>query len=78
MRLITLSLAVTLFLVACSSEEYMPRPTQTWGEVVVRVDSRPAQVVAGMNEFWVILNDTRGRRVHDAVVSLRGAGEDKW
>lgn len=48
-------------------------PSQTWHDITVRIESRPAPPVPGMNEFWVILNDARGIPVPNAVVSVRAA-----
>lgn len=58
---------------ACSNDLGYEIAQQKWRDVIVRIESRPAPPEPGMNEFWVILNDVRGRPVHNAIVSIRGS-----
>lgn len=58
---------------ACSNDLGYEIAQQQWRDVIVRIESRPAPPEPGMNEFWVILNDVRGRPVHNAIVSVRGS-----
>lgn len=53
-------------------------PPQQWGDIVVIVETRPAPVRPGMNEFLVILTETRGVIVSDAVVSIRTDETRAW
>lgn len=76
MRRLTLVMVVSL-LAACSGESAR-LPPQTWGETEVVVETRPAPVRAGMNEFLVIASDPRGRPERDMVVSLRMDPEGQW
>jgi hypothetical protein len=74
-------LACTFFvlaLIGCSSHDTEKLPSQQWEGVVVRIETRPTPVQAGMNEFWIILNDSRGRPAHDLIVSLRSSGQKTW
>ncbi len=77
MRILGISALMAMMcvaLVGCGEDG--PRyviPSQKWRDITVRIESRPAPPVAGMNEFWVILNDARGIPVPNAVVSVRAA-----
>lgn len=77
MRRLTLIMVASL-LAACSGGDGARLPPQTWGETEVVVETRPAPVRAGMNEFLVIASDPRGRPERDMVVSLRIDPEDQW
>ncbi len=68
-----------LLLVACTSSSQVPdtRP-QHWNDLDVRVESRPSPPTAGMNEFLVILTDSRGQPGWDCLVDIRTAQADPW
>jgi hypothetical protein len=70
---------MALLLAACSAPEgeYLI-PAQKWEDVVIKVESQPAPVVAGMNEFLVLATLERGRPVHDLIVSLRSTDAQSW
>lgn len=70
---------MALLLAACGAPEGVYQiPAQKWGDTVIKVESQPAPVVAGMNEFLVLATLERGRPVHDLVVSLRSSDEQPW
>ena len=77
--LIVIATLVSLLVGGCSAppEEARLEP-QKWGNVIFEVESRPAPVRVGMNEFLVIATEERGRPVHDLIVSMRASGEQKW
>lgn len=68
---------VAWLLSACEPAVQYEIPRQKWNDVVVRIESRPAPPTPGMNEFWIILNDTTGRPVTNVVVSVR-ASSSSW
>lgn len=53
-------------------------PAQKWQNLEVRVESRPSPPRPGMNEFLVMVTDSRGRPGYDLVVSLRTSDQDEW
>ncbi len=68
-----------LCLSACSApEEYVPIPVQNWDGTLIEIQTRPAPVSAGMNEFLVIATLERGKPVHDLIVSLRASDAQEW
>lgn len=78
MRALIVALAA-LLLVACSAPENVYQiPPQRWEDVVIKLESQPAPVVAGMNEFLVLATLERGKPVHDLIVSLRSGEEYPW
>jgi len=78
MRTLIIAL-MALLLAACSAPEGEYQiPAQKWEGVVIKVESQPAPVVAGMNEFLVLATLERGRPVHDLIVSLRSSNTQPW
>lgn len=77
MRFLGVAVAL-LALTACSSEPGVSIPPQQWKDFEIRVESRPPIPQPGMNEFLVIATETRGRPVHDLVVSLRASEDKPW
>lgn len=78
MRILTVAL-LALLLAACGAPEEQYRiPAQQWDDVVIRVESQPAPVVTGMNEFLVLATLERGKPVHDLIVSLRAGEAQPW
>ncbi len=77
--LVFAAMLVSLLLGGCSAppDEARLEP-QRWGKVIFEVESRPAPVRVGMNEFLVIATEERGRPVHDLIVSMRASDEQKW
>ncbi len=70
---------ITALLSACSEPD--PRfqiAPQQWNGIVVEVESRPAPVRPGMNEFLIIATLERGKPVSDLVVSLRAESDGEW
>jgi hypothetical protein len=63
---------------ACSGDHVADVPSQKWGDMEVRVESRPSPPHPGMNEFLVTVTDKRGRPGYDLVVSLRTSDQDAW
>ncbi len=65
-------------LTACGADTAQNQPPQRWQNLDVQIESRPNPPRAGMNEFLVMVNDSRGRPAHDLVVSLRSGDADPW
>ena len=78
MRSVLLGLFI-ICLTGCSGPDprYMME-AQTWGDVVVKVETRPMPVRVGMNEFLVMTTTQRGRPVFDLIVALRADGSKDW
>ena len=77
MRNFTVAL-LSLALWACGSDASYTLGQQQWGEVSIQIQSRPAPVAVGMNEFLIIATDARGGPVHDLLVDLRMKDGDDW
>ena len=79
MRLLLVG-GLCLVLLACSSgeDERIRIPPQYWGDVQVRLETRPEPVRPGMNEFLVIATQKRGLPAYDMVVSLRTSNGAVW
>ncbi len=68
--------ALVLVLSGCAAEPaWQPEP-QRWGEFTVRIETRPAPVVAGMNEFLVIVDRKRKGFFNDLIVKVRTPASD--
>jgi hypothetical protein len=67
-----------LILAACSGGEGARLPPQSWNDVQVIVEVRPAPPRAGMNEFIVIATNPDRRAAHDLIVSLRSDPGHRW
>ncbi len=69
-----------LLMLACSSDEdaRVRIPSQYWGDVQVRLETRPEPVRPGMNEFLIIATQKRGLPAYDMVVSLRTSSGSVW
>lgn len=52
--------------------------SQQWHGMDVSLESRPNPPRAGMNEFLVMITDTRGRPAYNLIVSLRTRASDPW
>ena len=65
-------------LAACSGGESTSFPPQQWQDVQVVVETRPAPVRPGMNEFLIILTGPGGIPVSDVVVSIRTDENQPW
>lgn len=63
--------AATWWLVGCEPANLPTLDDQMWGPISVHVESRPMPLTAGMNEFWVVLTDDRGRPMFDVLVNVR-------
>ncbi len=53
-------------------------PVQKWEDTVIEVQTRPAPVRPGVNEFLIIATLERGKPVHHYVVSLRANESQPW
>lgn len=71
-------LGVLGFLAACGGRQATDAPPQMWGDVEVRIESRPSPPRTGMNEFLVMVTGERGKPISDLVVSLRTDDRDAW
>ena len=75
----TLIIVMMSLLVACgSTAPGTSIPKQEWQDIIVEVQSQPAPVQPGMNEFLVLATEKRGRPVHDLVVSMRIRADEPW
>jgi len=72
-------LALALLPAACGGDvsRYAP-PDQHWHEWTVHVESRPAPLQAGMNEFWVIISDAHGVRPKEGMLVRIRTPESRW
>ena len=73
-----IAVMLSLALWGCGSNASYKLGQRQWGDVVIEVQSRPAPVTVGMNEFLVIASDTRGRSAHDLLVDLRMNDNEVW
>ncbi len=69
-------LCAVLLLGACGADRTR-LPVQEWQGVTVGVETRPAPVVMGMNEFLVSARGARGA-AHDLLVSIRMGDDQPW
>ena len=63
--------------VACGTDESR-LPVQRWQDVEIGVETRPAPVVVGMNEFLISGIRPPRRAAHDLLVFIRMRDEDPW
>lgn len=63
---------------ACGGRQAADAPPQMWGDVEVRVESRPSPPRKGMNEFLVMVTGERSKPISNLVVSLRTDDQDTW
>ncbi|MGD9730476.1 MAG: hypothetical protein AB7Q01_01005 [Gammaproteobacteria bacterium] len=64
---------------ACSrGPDMADPPPQQWGNVSVKIETRPLPPRAGMNEFLVIGTDARGKPAWNMMVMLRTDTNDGW
>lgn len=71
--------SLALLLLACGVPEYQYQiPAQKWEDIVIKVESQPAPVVVGMNEFLILATLERGKPVHELVIALRGGDAEPW
>ena len=69
---------LSLALWACGSDASYTLGQQQLGDVAIQIQSRPAPVSVGMNEFLIIATDTNGGSVHDLLVDVRMKDDDSW
>jgi hypothetical protein len=72
------AVVLSLALWGCGSDASYKLGQRQWGDVVIEVQSRPAPVTVGMNEFLIIATDARGGSVHDLLVELRMNDNESW
>lgn len=65
-----------LLLTACGAESRLP--TQVWQDVTVGLETRPAPVVQGMNEFLVSAVRASGAAEYNLLVFIRMDEEQPW
>ncbi len=71
--------SLVLLLMACGVPESQYQiPVQKWEDIVIKVESQPAPVVVGMNEFLILATLERGKPVHDLVIALRSGEAGPW
>jgi len=58
---LVLLLLLTLLLPACSDVDMPQMPSQQWQELDIALQSRPSPLQTGMNEFWIIATNPRGK-----------------
>ena len=73
-----LTLTFVLALTACEGSSGYEIPPQSWHDFDIVVETRPAPVREGMNEFLVIATSPRGLPVSDLVISLRASPQFPW
>ncbi len=73
------ALTLALLLAACDADvaRYAP-PDQRWHEWTVHVESRPAPLQKGMNEFWVVISDAHGARPKEGMLVRIRTPESDW
>ncbi len=76
MTKISALLCGALLLGACGADEAR-LPTQEWQGVTIGVETRPAPVVRGMNEFLVSARGARGA-VFDLLIYVQVADDKPW
>jgi len=71
-----------LFLLAllagCSKDGVDELPPQQWRQLNIAVQTHPAPVAVGMNEFVVIVSQRGVRPRYDYLVSIRTDSSDPW
>lgn len=69
-----------LMLAGCGGDAADDIPPQKWNDLTVDVQSRPAPVVPGMNEFIVIISRGKDKPPpgHDLIVSIRVDESQPW
>ncbi|MDP1708378.1 MAG: hypothetical protein Q8L89_04860 [Gammaproteobacteria bacterium] len=65
-----------LLLLACGAGSRLP--TQVWQDVTVGLETRPAPVVAGMNEFLVSAVRPTGAAEYNLLVFIRMDDDQPW
>ncbi len=68
---------LSVCVVACGASESR-LPVQEWQGVTIGVETRPAPVVVGMNEFLVSGTRPTRRAAPDLLVSIRMRDEEPW
>lgn len=76
MTKISMLLCAVLLLGACGAGDSR-LPTQEWQGVTVGVETRPAPVVMGMNEFLISARGARGA-VYDLLIFIRMGDDKPW
>ncbi len=71
------AIVLCALLFACGAEQSR-LPTQEWQDVVVGVETRPAPVVIGMNEFLVSATRKTGGAEYDLLVFIRMHESEPW
>jgi len=71
MRMLFGVLLAGLLLSACSAGEqgWLPEP-QTWQDITMRIETQPAPIRKGMNEFILIANHQQRGFVNDLLVEV--------
>ena len=68
-----------MMMAACGrGPEIAGPPPQSWGKVMVRIESRPIPPRVGMNEFLVIGTEASGKPAWNMMVTLRTGASDDW
>jgi len=71
-----LSIMPLLLLAACSGADVWAPAPQSWNDLTIRIDARPAPVRHGMNEFLIIANRQQRGFMSDLVVHIRTDGSE--
>lgn len=75
-RQLGITAVLCLLLTACGAESRLP--TQVWQDVTVGLETRPAPVVAGMNEFLVSAVRASGAAEYNLLVYIRMDDDQPW
>ncbi|MBI5451050.1 MAG: hypothetical protein HY940_06800 [Gammaproteobacteria bacterium] len=69
---------LTLLLGACAPAGGPQVPPQQWGDIQIVVETRPAPLQVGMNEFLVLATRPHRMPAYDLVVEMRLADDQPW
>lgn len=72
------SIFVLLLLTACSSSGTGMYPHQPWEDLIIHVETRPAPLVKGVNEFLIYATINARQPGSDLIVSIKERGGTKW
>jgi len=67
----TYMLVMVLLFSACSADQGWTPPAQQWQNISIRIETRPTQLVRGMNEFLVIADRQQSGFSSDLMVDVR-------
>ncbi|NOY72163.1 MAG: hypothetical protein GXP14_07265 [Gammaproteobacteria bacterium] len=78
MRRMFYSVCMLLILTSCSLSGTGMYPQQTWKDLTIHVETRPAPLIKGTNEFLVYATINARQPGSDLIVSIKERGSKKW